>query len=124
VAIQMYFVVLKGEFSQDSSRDVQRHVRALGGLILMVTRNGPIVAIDDAKTTRLAAHSRVAMVGPVTLNQRGWAADRLQRVFAENLSKQLQITVVRDAGSTGMPGANRDNTGGSHIATLNNREAP
>lgn len=124
MAIQMYFMVLKGEFSQDSSRDVQRHVRALGGLILMVTRNGPVVAIDDAKTIRLATHPKVAMVGPVTLNPRGWAADRLQRVFAENLSKQLQITVVRDAGSTGTPGANRDNAGGSQITALNKREAP
>ena len=115
---------MKGEFSQDSSRDVQRHVRALGGLILMVTRNGPVVAIDDARIARLATHPKVAMVGPVTLNPRGWAADRLQRVFAENLSKQLQITVVRQAGSAGAADGSQDNTGGSQIATMKNGEAP
>jgi hypothetical protein len=33
----------------------------------------------------------VAFIGPVTLNPRGVAAEQLQRVFAENLSKQLDL---------------------------------
>lgn len=94
MAMQMFIVALKGGFSQDASREVQRHVRAAGGLILMVTRSGPIIAIDDRKMSAIAGHPSVKMVGAVTLNPHGIAADRIQRIFAENLSKQLQI--VRD----------------------------
>jgi hypothetical protein len=89
--MQMYMITLDGGFSQDASRDVQRHVRQLGGYILMVTPNGPIVAIDDSLSARVAIHPSVASMGGVTLNPRGQAARYLEAVFAENLSKQISL---------------------------------
>jgi len=92
MAMQMYIITFKGGFSQEASRDVQRHVRRLGGFILMVTPNGPIVAIDDSRAAAVGSHPAIAFVGGVTLNQRGRAAQELQRIFAENLSKQITIS--------------------------------
>ena len=91
MAMQMYIITFKGGFSQEASRDVQREVRALGGFILMVTPNGPLIALDDSRISRISRHAAVAFVGGVSLNPRGRAAQELQRIFAENLSKQIQI---------------------------------
>jgi len=97
MAAQMYMVSLKGEFSQETSRDVQRRVRSLGGLILMVTRNGPIIMLDDRQTAGLLSHPSVKMLGGVSLNPNGLASERLKRVFAQNISKQF--FVARNDGS-------------------------
>jgi hypothetical protein len=97
--MQMYIISMKGQLTQESSRAVQHEVRNRGGLILMVTRTGPLVAIDDAQVPAVAAHPLVKFMGPVTLNPRGVAADRIQRIFAENLSKQL----VFEASGGGSP---------------------
>lgn len=94
MAMQMYIITFRGGFSQDASREVQRHVRRLGGLILMVTPNGPIVAIDDSQAAAVSKHSSVAFMGAVTFNPRGRAAQELQRIFAENLSKQITISAA------------------------------
>ncbi|HKS95770.1 MAG TPA: hypothetical protein VJV74_06495 [Terriglobia bacterium] len=91
MATQMYIVAFKGAFSQEVSRSVQHCVRQHGGLILMVVRTGVIVALDDSQAPMVQSHPDVALVGGVTLNPRGYAAERLQRIFAENLSKQLEI---------------------------------
>lgn len=91
MAMQMYMITFKGGFSQDASRDVQRHVRCLGGWILMVTPNGPIIAIDDSQAPAVSKHSSVAFMGAVSFNPRGRASQELQRIFAENLSKQITI---------------------------------
>lgn len=91
MGMQMYIVTFKGGFNQNASRDVQRHVRKLGGFILMVTPNGPIIAIDDSQAPAVAKHADVAFIGGVSLNPRGKAAESLQRTFAENLSKQVTI---------------------------------
>lgn len=85
----MYIVTLKHEFTPDISRDVQVHVRQCGGLILMATRNGPLVLLPPAGVPAVAKHPQVGFVGPITLDPSGFAAERLQRVFLENLSKQL-----------------------------------
>lgn len=92
MAVQMYLVVLEGGYKPESSRDVQRYVRRHGGLIMMVTNNGPIVAVDDSKAPLISKHPLVKFMGGVTLNPAGAASDRLQRIFAENLSKQLAFT--------------------------------
>ena len=89
MSMQMFMVALKGGYSEEASREVQRLVRRCGGLILMVTRNGPLVALDNAQLPAVSKHPLVRFVGPVTLNPRGLAAKELQRIFAENLSKQL-----------------------------------
>jgi hypothetical protein len=89
--MQMYLISVRGELTQEASRDIQRHVRKFGGLILMVTRTGPIVALDDAVAPVVEQHPLIGFMGAVTLNPRGAAADRLQRIFAENLSKQFII---------------------------------
>lgn len=91
MSMQMYIVTFKGGFSQEASRSLQQHVHHLGGFILMVTSNGPVIAIDDAKAAAVAQHPRVAFVGGVTFNPRGLAAESLQRLFAENLSKQVIV---------------------------------
>jgi hypothetical protein len=92
MAMQMFLVALKPNFSRETSRDVQHLVKKHGGFILMVTRSGPIVALDDSKVGAVSAHSEVRMVGGVSLNPQGLATDRLQRIFTQNLSKQVAIT--------------------------------
>ena len=92
MSMQMYIVTFKRGFSPESSRSVQQHVHHLGGFILMVTNNGPIIAIDDAKAAAVARHPCVAFIGGVTFNPRGLAAESLQRIFADNLSKQVIVS--------------------------------
>ncbi len=91
MAMQMYMLTFKGGFSQDASRDVQRHVRQLGGFILMVTPNGPIIAIDDARKEAVASHACIDGMGGITLDPRGRAAKHLEAIFAQNLSQQISI---------------------------------
>jgi hypothetical protein len=91
MAIQMYIVAFNGSFSQEMSRSVQHCVKQNAGFILMVMKTGLIVALDDALVPAVEKHPDVKLVGGVTLNPRGYAAERLQRIFAENLSKQLEV---------------------------------
>ena len=92
MAMQMYIVTFKGGFSQESSRSVQHHIRKLGGFILMVTRNGPLIAIDDSQAAAVGKQPAISFMGGVNFNPRGRAAEELQRIFAENLSKQVEIS--------------------------------
>ena len=57
----------------------------------MVTPTGPIVAIDDSLSAAVNRHPSIAFMGAVTLNPHGRAAQALQRIFAENLSKQIAL---------------------------------
>ena len=91
MAMQMYIIALRNGYSEDSSRDLQRFVRQCEGFILMVTRTGPLIALDDSKVAAVSKHPLVGFIGPVSLNPRGIAAERLSRIFAENLSKQIEI---------------------------------
>ncbi len=91
VAFQMYMVAFNGEFSQQMSREVQHHIRKLNGVTLMVMKTGIIGAFDDSVAPFVQAHPGVKLVGGVTLSPHGYAADRLQRIFAENLAKQIQV---------------------------------
>ena len=81
MAVRMWFIAQKGEVTDESSRELCGAIRECGGLILMATRTGPLVAL----------------MGPVALNPRGLAADRLERIFAENLGKQLDPAALGDA---------------------------
>ena len=87
--IQMWFIAQHGEVTDQTSRDLARAVREQGGLILMATRTGPLVALDTEAAPVVEKHPLVAFMGPVSLNPHGLAADRLEYIFAENLSKQL-----------------------------------
>lgn len=89
--MQMYIIAQKGGYSPDTARDLIGLVRQCGGFVLMTTRTGPLIALDDTALPTVAKHPLVAFIGPVTLNPRGIAADRLQRIFAENLSKQISV---------------------------------
>ncbi len=89
MSMQMWMVVQRGEVTDDTSRRLQHAVKALDGFILMVTRTGPVVALDDTVAAQLEQHPLVEFMGPVMLNPRGLAADRLERIFAENLSRQI-----------------------------------
>jgi hypothetical protein len=91
MSMQMYIIAQHGKVVQETSREVQRCVREQGGLILMVTRTGPLVLLDDSKVPQVQKHPLVRFMGPVTLNPRGVAANRLQQIFVKNLSKQLII---------------------------------
>jgi len=93
MAMQMYIVAFKGQFSQEVSRGIQHRIRQNGGYILMVMKTGVIAALDDSRVPQVESHPDVGLVGGVTLNPRGYAADRLQKVFAENLSKQLDVRI-------------------------------
>ncbi len=88
MGLNMYIITFKGGFNQGASRDVQRYVRQLGGYILMVTPNGPIVAVDDGHAPAIGRHPMVESVGGITFNPRGVAGKELQRIFVENLQKQ------------------------------------
>ena len=95
MATQMYFVTFRDQFHEQTSREIQQLVHDRGGYILMVTRTGQVIIIDDSQSPMIAQHPSVKSVGGVTLNPRGVAAERLQRVFAENLSKQIDVSTLR-----------------------------
>jgi hypothetical protein len=98
--MRMWMIAQRGEVTDDTSRELQRWVRECGGLILMMTRNGPLVALDDEDAPAVERHGLVEHMGPVQLNPHGLAAKRLEQVFAQNLSRQLEL-----AGSTDADGA-------------------
>ena len=100
MATQIYIITLRGGYTHESSRDVQRLVRGLGGYILMATRTGPIIAIDESRAPLVGRNPLVEFLGPVTLNPNGVAAGILTRIFAENLSKQIE------GGAGSQPGLN------------------
>ena len=87
----MWMIQQRGEYSQESSRELQQLVHKCGGFILMVTRAGPLVALEDSQAGVVEKHPLVAFMGPVHLNPHGFAAKELQQIFAENLAKQLTI---------------------------------
>ena len=91
MAFQMYMVAFEGGFSQAMSRDVQHHIRKFNGVTLMVMKTGIIAAFDDGVAPFVQQHPSVKLVGGVTLNPKGFAAERLQRIFAENLAKQIEV---------------------------------
>jgi hypothetical protein len=93
---RMYMVAVRGGVTEDNSPLIQRFIRDQGGLILMVTRTGPIVALEEAKAGAVSDHPLVEFMGPVQLNPRGFAAEHLERIFAANLSRQ--VVIVEDAG--------------------------
>lgn len=94
--VRMWFIAQQGEVTEASSRELCLAIRERGGLILMTTRTGPLVALDDDVAPVIERHPLVAMMGPVALNPRGFAADRLQHIFAENLSKQFDLAALDD----------------------------
>jgi len=91
MSMQMFLVALNPGFSQETSRDVQHVVKKNGGFVLMVTSRGPIVALDDSRVGAVGSHPHVRLVGGVSLNPKGLAAERLQRIFTENLVKQATL---------------------------------
>ena len=94
--MQMFMIALEGGYSDEKSRDVQRHVREHGGFILMSTRTGPLVALPESELPAVSKHPLVDFIGGVTLNPRGFAADRLAHVFTENLSRQVKLEVTAE----------------------------
>lgn len=92
--MRMWMIAQRGEVTEESSRELQRWVRQCGGLLLMATRGGPIVALADEDAPKVEKHPLVEFMGPVALNPRGFAAERLERVFADNLSKQLDVEAL------------------------------
>jgi hypothetical protein len=98
MAVQLFIVSMMPNASDEAQRDVQALVRKYGGFMMMTTGSGPIIAIDDANVPAIRNHPQVRMVGGVTLNPEGLAVQRLKRIFAENINRQL--TFVRDPQSS------------------------
>jgi hypothetical protein len=96
---RMWFIAQAGEVTDGSLRELCTVIRELGGVILMNTRTGPLVALDDDVAQAVEQHPLVAHIGPVALNPRGLAADRLQHIFAENISKQVDLAALEDVES-------------------------
>ena len=88
---RMYLIAVQGGLTDEKSRDLQRFVRYHEGFILMVTRTGPVVALDEAKSTLVSNHPLVEFMGPVELNPRGFLARELESIFAANLGKQVEL---------------------------------
>lgn len=88
--VQMYIVAFKDEATGEAARAIEEQVRQCGGFILMATRSGPLVLLPPAAVAVVAKHPRVGFVGGVTLDPSGFATQQLQRVFLENLTRQLQ----------------------------------
>jgi len=84
-------IAQRGEVTDDTSRELQHWIRRCGGLILMVTRSGPLVALDDQDAPAVEGHPLVEHMGPVHLNPNGVAARRLEQIFARNLGRQLAV---------------------------------
>jgi hypothetical protein len=93
----MYLIAVRGGLTDEKSRDLQYFVRHHDGFILMVTRTGPIVAIDEAKSTLVSSHPLVEFMGAVELNPRGFAARQLESIFAANLGKQVELVQSESA---------------------------
>ncbi len=75
-----------------SAKDQERgDLRWQCSFTLMVMRTGIIAAFDDGMVPFIQSRPDVKLVGGVTLSPNGYAADRLKRIFAENLSKQLEV---------------------------------
>ena len=51
---RMYLITVHGGLTDEKSRDLQRFVRQCEGFILMVTRAGPIVALDEGRYSLVA----------------------------------------------------------------------
>jgi len=94
MATQMYFIATRGEFNQQVSHEIQQLVHDRGGFILMVTRTGQVVALDDSQAPVIAKNPNVKSMGGVTLNPHGVAAEQLKRIFAENLSRQIDLSTL------------------------------
>jgi hypothetical protein len=99
----MWMIAQRGQVTDDSSRELQRWVRECGGLILMMTRSGPLVALADEDAPLVETHALVEHMGPVQLNPHGMAAKRLEQVFAQNLSRQLDLAALAEADGAQAP---------------------
>jgi hypothetical protein len=101
--MRMWMIAQRGEVTDDTSRELQRWVRECGGLILMMTRTGPLVALDDEDAPVVERHQLVEHMGPVQLNPHGIAAKRLEQVFAQNLSLQVDLAGLTEGDGAGAP---------------------
>lgn len=101
--MRMWMIAQRGEVTDNTSRELQRWVRECGGLIMMMTRSGPLVALDDEDAPAVEGHRLVEHMGPVQLNPHGLAAKRLEQVFARNLSRQVDLASLTEADGAEAP---------------------
>jgi hypothetical protein len=102
MSVQMYLVHPKGE---DEDREALAEFIALRqGWILMATSAGSlIVAFDEAYVDAVRAHPSAELVGGLSFNPHGKAAEKLQKLFAHNVAQQLAAR-QRDMQVDGRPG--------------------
>lgn len=90
MTMQMYLVQPRSREDDAVRARLAEVIANLGGFILMATDYGSlIVAFDDQYVSAVRAHPLVDFVGGVTLDPQGPAADKLQRLFAQNIALQM-----------------------------------
>jgi hypothetical protein len=90
MGFQMYLIQPRGESDEGSRASIAEAIALRDGFILMATSHGSlIVALDEEHVTAIRAHPLVEFIGGVTLDPAGAQAAALQRVFAENVARQL-----------------------------------
>lgn len=104
MAVQMYLVHPKHNEDDQARESIGELVANLQGFILMATSYGSlIIALDERYADTVRAHPQVEFVGGVTFNPDGPAAERLKRLFAQNVAAQLASRGMAGPGA-GRPG--------------------
>ena len=87
---QMYFVRPKSSAPSDANEQIAGFVVQRQGFIMMATGSGALlIAMDDSFLDALKTHSMVDFAGPISFNPHNQAGASLQRLFANNIARQL-----------------------------------
>ncbi len=90
MGMQIYLVQPRDLESEQDRVTLADVVASHQGYILMATSYGSlIVALDERYVSAIQAHPLVNFVGGITLNPNAPGAAALQRLFANNLARQL-----------------------------------
>ena len=86
----MYLIHPKDDCDDKGREEIADFIAVRRGFILMATSHGSIIAaFDEQHLASVQMHSLVAFAGGVTLNPDAPGAAALQRMFAENVARQL-----------------------------------
>ncbi len=90
MAVQMYLIHPKDDCDDKGREDIADFIAVRRGFILMATSHGSIIAaFDEQHLPSVQTHASVAFAGGVMLNPDAPGAAALQRMFAENVARQL-----------------------------------
>jgi hypothetical protein len=90
MAFQVYLVTCREDRGIEGIKEVVRHLRGLGALVLLAIKQHAVIAgFDDSLLGSVRGHQTVTFVGGVTLDPRGSLTRELQEAFTEHLTRQL-----------------------------------